>query len=111
LGAAHAAYLSVLMTIMSRRPGAPVEGVIDAHAYMLGLHIGAAHRRRWAALFEAFDVVITPPFGTPAFPHVDEPDWSKRTLTVKGEATPYGAQLAWPGIATFPGLPATCAPI
>ena len=111
LGAAHEQYMRVLMTIMSRRPGASVEGVIDAHTYMLGLDIVAAHRRKWAELFESFDVVLTPPFGTPAFPHTDEPDWAKRTITVNGQPTPYGAQLAWPGIATFPGLPATCAPI
>ena len=30
---------------------------------------------------------------------------------INGQPTPYGAQIAWPGIATFPGLPATCAPI
>ena len=32
-------------------------------------------------------------------------------MTIDGKATPYGAQIAWSGIATFPGLPATCAPI
>ena len=30
---------------------------------------------------------------------------------IDGEATPYGAQLAWPGVATFANLPATSAPI
>ena len=32
-------------------------------------------------------------------------------MIIDGEATPYGDQLAWPGLATFPGLPATAAPI
>ncbi|HUZ11270.1 MAG TPA: amidase family protein [Caulobacteraceae bacterium] len=111
LAAAHETYTRLLMTIMSRRPGAPAPGVIDAHAYMAGLDVLAAHRRAWTELFAAFDVVLAPPFGTAAFPHVDEPDWGKRTLAINGAATPYGAQLAWPGIATFPGLPSTCAPI
>jgi amidase len=71
----------------------------------------AAFRRQWAELFADFDVVLAPNFGTAAFPHTDEPDWSKRTLTINGQPTPYGAQIAWPGIATFPGLPATAAPI
>ena len=55
-------------------------------------------------------MVLAPPFGTAAFPH-DASDWATRTLTINGAPTPYGAQIAWPGIATFPGLPSTCAPI
>jgi len=30
---------------------------------------------------------------------------------VDGEPTPYGDQLRWPGLATFPGLPATAIPV
>ena len=33
------------------------------------------------------------------------------TLLIDGEPTPYGAQLAWAGLATFPGLPATAVPV
>ena len=69
------------------------------------------HRHQWAELFAAFDVVLAPPFGTPAFPHTDDPDWGRRTVTIDGQAAPYGAQIAWPGLAGFPGLPATCAPL
>ncbi|HXQ15484.1 MAG TPA: amidase family protein, partial [Caulobacteraceae bacterium] len=83
----------------------------DTFGYMAGLDAMARAQAQWSELFETFDVVIAPPFGTAAFPHTDEPDWSKRRLTINGEATPYGAQIAWSGIATFPGLPATCAPI
>jgi amidase len=111
LAAAHQTFLRVAMTMMSRRPGGSAEGVIDAHAYLDDLDIMATHRRAWAELFRAFDVVVAPPFGTPAFRHTDEPDLNKRTLVVNGRPTPYGAQLAWGGIATFPGLPATCAPL
>jgi amidase len=32
-------------------------------------------------------------------------------LIIDGAETPYGNQLAWPGLATLPGLPATIAPI
>jgi amidase len=62
-------------------------------------------------LFETLDVVISPTFGTTAFPHDDTPGWGDRKLIIDNEATPYGAQLAWPGLATFPGLPATAMPI
>ena len=68
-------------------------------------------RRQWAALFERFDVVLSPAFGTVAFPHNDAPEWSARTLRIDNQDTPYGAQLAWPGLATFPGLPATAIPL
>ena len=110
LAAAQQIYLAMLNTITSRgRPGATP--AIDTFAYMSGLDAIAAAQAAWAELFERFDVVLAPPFGTAAFPHTDEPEWGKRTLTINGEATPYGAQIAWSGIATFPGLPSTCAPI
>ena len=110
LAAAQRTYLGMLGAITGRgRPGATP--AIDTFAYMAGLDAIAAARAQWAELFETFDVVLAPPFGTAAFPHTDEPDWPKRRLTINGEPTPYGAQIAWPGIATFPGLPATCAPI
>jgi len=110
LAAAHKAYVRLLNTVLSRgQPGA--REPISAHVWLDGLDLIAVHRRQWAALFQEYDVVLAPPFGTSAFPHTDEPDWSRRTLTINGEPTPYGAQLAWPGLATFPGLPATCAPI
>ncbi len=110
LAAAHATYIRMLMTIISRGQPDP-DPPIDAHAWFEGLDMIAAHRRQWSALFKEFDVVLAPPFGTVAFPHIEEPDWGKRTLTINGRPTPYGDQLAWPGTATFPGLPSTCAPI
>jgi amidase len=110
LAAAHATYMALLGTILSRgRPGA--QPGVDSFGYMNGLDAIARAQAQWAELFETFDVVIAPPFGTAAFPHTDEPEWTKRRLTINGEATAYGVQIAWPGIATFPGLPATCAPI
>ena len=108
LRAAHETYVRMLIVIVGRLQRRP--DPIDAWAWMDGLDLIATHRRRWAALFEAFDVVLAP-FGTAAFAHADDVDWSQRTLMIDGEATPYGAQTAWPGTATFPGLPATCMPI
>ena len=69
-----------------------------------------AVRRRWAALFEAFDVVLAPTFGVVAFPHDDGP-FADRLHIIDGQPTPYGAQLAWPGMATVANLPATAVPV
>jgi amidase len=110
LAAAHATYMGMLGTIMGRsRPGSTP--AIDTYAYLSGLDAIARAQAEWTELFTEFDVVLAPPFGVAAFPHTDEAEWSKRTLTINGEATPYGAQIAWAGVATFPGLPSTCAPI
>ncbi len=110
LAAAQQTYMAVLGTILSRgRPGA--KPALDTFGYLGGLDAIALARAQWSELFETFDVVLAPPFGTAAFPHTDDPEWGNRRLVINGEPTPYGAQIAWPGIATFPGLPATCAPI
>jgi len=110
LAAAQQIYLAMLGTITSRgRPGATP--AMDTFAYMNGLDAIAAAQAEWSELFESFDVVLAPPFGTAAFPHAADPEWGARRLTINGEQTPYGAQIAWSGVATFPGLPATCAPI
>ena len=109
LAAQHAALMALLGPALSR--GTPGANPINAHEWMNALDVQLDFRRRWAFLFESFDVVIAPIFGTVAFPHVDEPDGSKRTLSINGEATPYFAQLAWPGVALLPNLPATAVPI
>ena len=109
LRGAHDRYMKMLNTIMSR--GVPGTETISAHVWMDLLDHQMRLARQWRSLFQDIDVVLAPPFGTPAFPHDDEPDWRKRTLPVNGLETPFGRQLAWPGLATFPGLPATAVPI
>ena len=109
LTAQHAVYQPLLNIAISR--GAPGATPPDAHAYMDLLDAQLAFRRRWAALFESFDVVITPTFGVTAFPHEDRPETYARTLQVNGSETPYYAQLGWPAVALLPNLPATALPI
>jgi amidase len=109
LGAQHEVYMAMVGAAMSR--GAPQGTTMNAHEWMNLLDAQVAYRRRWANLFEAFDVVVMPTFGTVAFPHVDEPDGQKRVLTIEGRETRYFDQLAWPGVALLPNLPATVAPI
>ncbi|TAJ69325.1 MAG: amidase [Phenylobacterium sp.] len=109
LAGQHAVFLAMVGAAMSR--GSPGGTTMTAHEWMNLQDAQTLIRRQWAALFEAFDVVIMPAFGTAAFPHDDEPDGQKRILTIDGQATPYFAQIAWPGVALLPHLPATAAPI
>src|SRR5690242_1581678 len=66
--------------------------------------------RAWQRLFHTYDAVIAPAWGTTAFPHDDTPIADRR-LDVDGEDTQFGLQLAYPGLATFPMLPATSVPV
>jgi amidase len=110
LGAAWRTYQPILHTITSRRSNGGREP-ISAHAWLDRLDEQHRLRRQWADFFRHFDVVLAPAFSTAAFPHTDEPDWRKRSLMIDGEATPYGAQLAWASIATVANLPSTAAPM
>ncbi len=105
----HGIYLAILEAIISRM--APGLGEpITAAAWMNLLSAQDAICRQWAKVFEEVDVVLAPPFGVAAFPHVDEPDQGKRSLLIGGKPSPYGAQIAWSGIASLANLPATCVP-
>jgi amidase len=66
-------------------------------------------RARWQALFQEVDILLCPVMPTPAFPHDHSPQRT-RQLDVDGKKIPYNDQLAWMGIATLTGLPATAAP-
>jgi amidase len=68
-------------------------------------------RIQWMEFFKDFDAVLAPAFGALAFPHTDNPDWRKRSLTIDGETTPFGAQLVWASMATVGNLPSTTTPI
>ncbi|THD78039.1 MAG: amidase [Phenylobacterium sp.] len=102
-------FMGILDTALSR--GRPYAQPGNAHDYMALLDGQLEVRRAWAELFRDVDVVLSPAFGTVAYPHQEEPDWSQRTLTINGRATPQGAQMAWPALALLPNLPATAAPI
>jgi amidase len=66
---------------------------------------------QWRKLFESFDAVICPIMPTPAYPHdrVSEQQETRR-IGIDGKDYTYPDQLAWPGIATLPGLPSTAIP-
>jgi len=71
----------------------------------------AALRAQWRKLFESFDAVICPLMPTPAYPHDHSPEQEARRIRIDDTDHVYPDQLAWPGIATLPGLPATALPI
>ena len=68
-------------------------------------------RQQWNALFREWDVVLCPSMPTPAFPHDHSTPMSARVVDIDGKQFPYFDQLAWPEIATTPGLPATAVPV
>jgi amidase len=109
LEALHGLYLTLLGVVTSRgRPGAGP--VLDAHAYLDALAARDAAARAFGEVFARVDVVLCPPFGAAAFAHIQESDWSRRTLSLDGRASPFSAQTAWSGMASLAGLPATVAP-
>ena len=93
---------------MSR--GRPDAEPIDAHAWMDLLVAQHTLRRRWAAPVRGLRRRARPAVRHAAFPH-DAGRLSKRRLDHQRPRHPYGAQTGWPGVATYPGLPATVAPL
>lgn len=70
----------------------------------------AVLRQRWRELFAEFEVVLYPVAPTPAFPH-DHSDMESRRISIDGTEYDYFDQIAFGGVATLPGLPATALPI
>ena len=109
LAAAQAVFATLLNTAISRgNTNAPPPP--SAYAWMDALDAQLRFKRQWAALFEEFDVVLAPTFGVVAFPHDTRP-FGERSHRIDDADTPYGAQIAWPGVALLPGLPATATPM
>jgi amidase len=89
-----------------------LRGLTSSHrAWVLDEGARARLRVQWRNLFETFDAVICPIMPTPAYPHDHSPEQEKRRINIDGKDYIYPDQLAWPGIATLPGLPATAIPI
>ena len=104
------AYLQFMMTALGR--GRPIDGSAPPTlAEWLAMVDGQARAiRAWTAFFADYDAVIAPVFGTAAYPHDDAPV-TERMLDVDGVATPYGVQLAFPGLGNYPNLPGTSLPV
>lgn len=106
----HGAYIHMLLVAMAR--GAPMEGgtPLALPDWFKLIDTQAKCRRDWARLFERYDAVIAPIWGTTAYRHDDTP-LATRMIDIDGASTPMALQMAYPGLATFPMLPATSVPI
>jgi amidase len=88
-----------------------LRGMTQSHRdWMLDNGARAGLRARWRGLFKTYDAVICPIMPTPAYPHDHSPQQDARRIKVDGKDYAYSDQLAWPGIATLPGLPSTAIP-
>ncbi|MEU6559980.1 amidase [Nocardia nova] len=67
-------------------------------------------RDAWRRFFTQFDAVVCPITPTPAFPHDHDVDLLEREIDIDGTRYPFRDQIAWAGLATMPGLPATAIP-
>ena len=85
--------------------------VISAHEWLDLLDQRARAQAQCARLFEAFDIVLMPVFGTTAFAHLGPGGRNPRTLLIDAADTPYESQGAWSALASFCGLPVTVAPV
>jgi amidase len=104
-------YEQMLNIAMSIRGPQPPDRVQPTLATWLQLHDEQARsQRQWRRLFETYDLVIAPTVGMTAFPHDDAP-LPQRRLEIDGVDTPFLHQFNFPGLATFPMLPATSVPI
>ncbi|HEY3792380.1 MAG TPA: amidase [Bradyrhizobium sp.] len=89
-----------------------LRGIVLSHRDWL-IADGARTRLRaqWRELFGSFDAMICPIMPTPAYPHDHSQDQETRRINIDGKDYVYPDQLAWPGIATLPGLPSTAIPL
>jgi amidase len=93
-------------------PAERLRGMTQSHSgWVLDEGARARLRAQWHQLFKSFDAVICPIMPTPAYPHDHSLEQEKRRIAIDGKDYVYPDQLAWPGIATLPGLPATAIPL
>jgi amidase len=93
-------------------PAERLRGIVLSHRDWVIANGGRGRlRAQWRELFKGFDAVICPIMPTPAYPHDHSPEQETRRINIDGKDYPYPDQLAWPGIATLPGLPSTAIPL
>jgi len=70
-----------------------------------------ANRRKWAAFFNDFDILLAPVAHVAAFPHDHDGTLYERNLTVDGVDRPYSHLIMWTSQFGYVGLPSTVVPI
>jgi amidase len=94
-----------------RQPPTDAHPDIGARGWLGLLDAQADTIREWQRLFEQYDAIFAPVFGTSAFKHEDNPDWLTRKLTINGAEADFYTQIAWIGLATYTNLPAVSVPV
>jgi amidase len=106
----HQAFARMLAITFARGASSAGGKVASLAEWFDMLDEQARCQRAWSQLFQHYDAVLSPPDVCTAFAHRDDP-YSARMITVDGAEARYDTQLVWPGLATYPGLPATCVPV
>ncbi len=97
--------------------GRSADAILDrnyglAHREWLGLNEQRHRiRRAWQSFFAYFDVLLCPPFGSPALPHDTTTVQRERSVTIDGRTMPYNNLGFWPGVVGAFYLPASVAPL
>src|SRR5262249_46465531 len=94
----------------SLRAGRLRRDVLSHRDWIIAEGAGARLRAQWRELFDSFDAVICPIMPTPAYVQDHSPEQEMRRIKIDGKEYSYTDQLAWPGVARIPGLPATWIP-
>ena len=110
LARAHRDYIRMLQIAMAMGAPGPGGQVASAADWFGLLDAQARLQREWRGVFADIDFVLAPPAAVAAFEH-DERPMNARELPVNGEVAGPDAVLAYAGLATFPGLPATVLPV
>lgn len=111
LEAQQEGYMRLLLAALSRgQPPQPGVPPLTPERWAAMFDEQAKCIRSWLATFERVDAIIAPCWGTTAFPHDDTP-MTSRMIDIDRVPAPFGLQLAYPGLATYPNLPATSVPV
>ncbi|MEP2102451.1 MAG: amidase family protein [Parasphingorhabdus sp.] len=106
----HRDYLQMLNIVMTAGAPRPDGTEVTAQDWFTLLDAQTRNQRHWRSVFEEFDYILAPPSSTPAFAH-DTTPMRDRRIMINGDDHAAAKQLAWAGLATFPGLPSTVLPI
>ena len=106
----HGDYMRMLNIAMARGlPDASGKRATATDWFTL-LDAQEANARAWDALFADYDAVLAPPAPILAFEHRETRIFDG-DMRINGSDRPGAEGLAWAGLVTFPGLPATVLPI
>ncbi len=87
-------------------------GALQSHSQWLNADEERVRlQRRWAALFQDYDLLICPVTNTLPFAHSQDVAAIDRTLTINGKQEPYMDITVWAGVAGVVGLPAISFPV